>query len=194
MSRTGHGGADLHLRVHRILTRSRSNGPGRRAVLWVQGCSLGCPGCYNPQTHVPDPATGRPVDEIAAELLSIDGVEGLTVSGGEPLQQLPALSELLRRLRAQTDWSIIVLTGFSWDETRRLPGSRELLRDVDVLVAGRYLQDQRLARGLRGSANKTVHLLTDRYTAAEIDAVPEAEVLISPDGGALCSGVDPWVG
>ncbi len=186
-------GSGHHLRVHRVLPHSRANGPGRRAVLWVQGCSLGCPGCFNPETHAPDPASLRPVADVAAELLSIEGTDGLTVSGGEPLQQLPALNELLRRLRAATDWSLLVLTGFSWDEVRRLPGSETLLRQIDALVAGRYLAGQRLARGLRGSVNKTLHLLTPRHTAAEIDAVPEAEILIDAGGEVLLSGVDPLV-
>ena len=41
----------MTLRLHGFLPRSRANGPGWRSVVWVQGCSLGCPGCFNPQTH-----------------------------------------------------------------------------------------------------------------------------------------------
>jgi anaerobic ribonucleoside-triphosphate reductase activating protein len=59
-----------------------------------------------------------------------------------------------------------------------------------VLIAGRYDRQQRRASGWRGSANKTVHLLTDRYTLADLDAVPPAEVVIAPDGTVTISGID----
>ena len=57
-----------HARIHAFEPRSRANGPGARFVVWFQGCTLGCPGCFNPTTH--DPAAGRSVaiDELAAEL------------------------------------------------------------------------------------------------------------------------------
>ncbi|MGE3780657.1 MAG: 4Fe-4S cluster-binding domain-containing protein [Pirellulaceae bacterium] len=43
----------MQLRVHALMECSTVNGPGVRAVIWVQGCSLGCPGCWNAQTHAP---------------------------------------------------------------------------------------------------------------------------------------------
>jgi len=53
----------MTLRLHAFLPRSRANGPGWRSVVWVQGCSLGCPGCFNPQTH--DRAEAGEVAEVA---------------------------------------------------------------------------------------------------------------------------------
>jgi anaerobic ribonucleoside-triphosphate reductase activating protein len=180
------------LRVHRFLPSSRANGPGARAVLWVKGCSLGCPGCYNPATHPFAGGEAVPVEELLARLVALgDRVEGLTVSGGEPLQQRPALLELLRRVRRQTGLSVLVFTGLSWEEVGRLPEAAELLACVDVLIAGRYDAARRLARGLLGSANKTAHFLTARYTAADLDAVPPAEVVITAGGEVVLSGIDP---
>jgi len=193
------------LRVHRLLERSRANGPGLRSVLWVQGCTLGCPGCFNPETHTPDPDSEQTVDDLAEQLIALaavaeastnagpERIQGLTVSGGEPLQQIAPLTELLRRVRAATDWSVLVLTGFAWDEVQRIRGGADFLEQVDVLIAGRYREQERRARGLRGSANKTLHCLTDRYQPAQIEAVPEAEVIITSDGEILVSGVDPLV-
>jgi len=180
------------LRVHDFLPLSRANGPGARAVLWTQGCALGCPGCFNPQTH---PAAGGelvPVEELFGRLAALAGaVEGLTVSGGEPLQQRPALLALLRRVRRATPLSVLLFTGYTWEEVRRLPGADELPACVDVLIAGRYDAARHLARGLRGSANKTVHFLTARYTPADLEAVPAAEVVIAADGRVVVSGIDP---
>lgn len=179
------------LRIHAFEPYSAANGPGTRAVVWVQGCTLGCPGCFNPQTH------GRgggetTVDDLVDRILGLgDRIEGVTVSGGEPLQQRRAVLGLLGRLRAETPLSTILLTGYAWPEVVRMPDLDVLRGCLDVLVAGRYEQALRVGRGLRGSANKTVHLFTDRYTVDDLDAVPEAEVIISPTGQVVLTGVDP---
>jgi anaerobic ribonucleoside-triphosphate reductase activating protein len=168
-----------------------ANGPGVRAVVWVQGCSLGCPGCFNPDTH---PFTGGEVvsvDTLSEQLATLSGIEGVTISGGEPLQQRPALLELLRRLRRKTTLSVLLFTGFTWDEVQRFPEAQELLALIDVLIAGRYDQTQHLALELRGSRNKSVHYLTDRYGPADLAAVPAAEVVISADGEVVFTGIDP---
>jgi anaerobic ribonucleoside-triphosphate reductase activating protein len=120
-----------------------------------------------------------------------NAIEGLTVSGGEPLQQRRALVRLLQAVRQQTTLSIIVFTGFAWEEVQRMPEAERLLKCVDVLIAGRYDHTQRLARDLRGSANKTVHFLTNRYGPADLAGVPVAEVAIGPDGEMWVSGMDP---
>ncbi|MFI0373387.1 4Fe-4S single cluster domain-containing protein [Actinomadura sp. 1N219] len=179
------------LRVHAFEPYSRADGPGARAVVWLQGCTLGCPGCWTPETH---PRGGHEVavDELFAHIAGLGGrIEGVTVSGGEPLQQFRPLLRLLTRIREETSLSVLVLTGFGWDEIVRMPGAAALRERVDVLLAGRYERDLRLGRGLRGSSNKTVHLFTDRYTAADLDAVPDAELIIRADGTPAVTGADP---
>jgi anaerobic ribonucleoside-triphosphate reductase activating protein len=181
-----------HLRLHRFLPSSRANGPGVRAVVWVQGCSLGCPGCYNPETHAHAGGEIVGVDELFDRIARLIGrIEGLTVSGGEPLQQLVPVLALLRRVRAETPLSTLMFSGYRWDEVRRMPGSAALLSCLDVLIAGRYDDTRRLARGLRGSANKTVHFLTPRYGPADLEHVPPAEVILTADGDVVMSGIDP---
>ncbi|TYB45422.1 4Fe-4S single cluster domain-containing protein [Actinomadura chibensis] len=179
------------LRVHAFEPFSEANGPGVRAVVWLQGCTLACPGCFNPETHG---RLGREVgvDELFACIAVLGGrIEGVTISGGEPLQQFRPLLRLLARIRAETSLSVLVLTGYGWDEIVRMPGAAALRERVDVLLAGRYRRDRRLGRGLRGSSNKTVHLFTDRYTEADLDAVPDAEVIIRADGTLTVTGIDP---
>lgn len=183
---------DSVLRVHHFLPRSRANGPGVRAVLWVQGCSLACPGCFNPATHALTGGERVPVSDLLQRLVALSvSIDGLTISGGEPLQQRYPLLALLRRVRQETPLSVVLFTGYTWDEVRRMPDAEALLSHVDILIAGRYDASQRLARDLRGSANKTVHVLTDRYTLADIQAVPLAEVIITQAGDMVMSGIDP---
>jgi anaerobic ribonucleoside-triphosphate reductase activating protein len=180
------------LRLHQFLPHSRANGPGLRSVIWVQGCSLGCPGCFNPETHTFEGGEVANVDDLFERIRAREEkIEGVTVSGGEPLQQMPALTNLLRRIRRETRLSLLVFTGYTWQEIERMPDSNALLECVDVLIAGRYEASERLARGLRGSANKTVHLLTDRYRLEEMESVPRTEAVITRDGQLVLSGINP---
>lgn len=178
----------MTLRLHSILPRSRANGPGWRSVVWVQGCSLGCPGCFNPQTHDREQVAEEvKVEDLIRRIVEAD-TEGLTVSGGEPLQQADAVVALLEAARA-AGLSTLLFTGLEWEEVQRLPLAPRIMQCVDVLLAGRYVADQRVATGLLGSANKTVHILSPRHTLEEIAATPEAEVVILPDGRVVFSGI-----
>ncbi len=180
------------LRVHSFEPSSRANGPGLRAVLWLQGCTLACPGCFNPQTHSMGGGEVVGIEGVLEQIRArIGKVEGLTISGGEPLLQRAALTELLRRLRMSAPLSIVVFTGFEWQEVQKMPGIANLLDNIDVLIAGRYRQEQRVARSLTGSANKTYHFLTGRYTPADFEAIPTTEVILSPGGEIHLSGIDP---
>ena len=82
-------------------------------------------------------------------------------------------------------------TGYALDEIQALPLGPAVLAQLDVLIDGRYRAGERLATGLRGSANQQIRLLTPRYTAAEVEATPVAEVRISPTGELVLTGVDP---
>jgi anaerobic ribonucleoside-triphosphate reductase activating protein len=180
------------LRVHAIQPASRSNGPGWRAVVWLQGCTLACPGCFNPETHAIAGGEPKPVAELSQKILALrPSIQGLTLSGGEPLQQLPALLALLETIRSASDLSIILFSGYTWTEIQRMPRRPQLLSLIDVLIAGRYDPTQRVARSLIGSQNKTVHFLTGRYNLADLEAVPEAEVILTQNGEIIFSGINP---
>ncbi len=182
----------VRLRVHHIEPASRVNGPGLRSVIWTQGCSLGCPGCFNPQTH-----SIQGGDEIAPRDLAdkaigyAHNIEGVTISGGEPLQQIRPLVEFLRILRPKSALSVILFSGFTWDEIQAMPLGREIPGLVDVLIAGRYIAAQNVGHNLTGSANKTFHFFSERYTIADFTDLPEAEIIILPDGGIISSGIAP---
>ena len=179
------------VRIHAFEPRSRANGPGARFVVWFQGCTLGCPGCFNPTTH--DPGGGRRIalDDLVGELTRArPGIEGLSLSGGEPLQQPEAARALLDAARA-LGLSTLAFSGYTLDEIRGLPGGPDVLARLDVLIDGRYVASDRLATGLRGSANQRIQLLTGRYTLADVEATPVAEIRIGPTGDVVLTGVDP---
>ncbi len=175
-------------RVHAIDPRSRANGPGVRFVIWLQGCTLGCAGCFNPLTHSPaGPETS--IAELSAQL-GAARVDGLSLSGGEPMQQPAAALALLRAARS-LGLSTLMFSGYTIDEIRAIPEGPDVLAQLDVLVDGRYVAGQRLGTGLRGSANQRIQLLTDRYSLAEVEATPVAEIVIGADGQLALTGVNP---
>lgn len=182
----------MGMRVHATMARSRANGPGVRAVIWTQGCDLGCPGCYNPETHAGDGGAERQVSELIAWVLAQrPAIEGLTVSGGEPLQQPEALRALLEGVRAASDLSLLVFSGYRRAEIERMALGPAILSSLDVLIDGRYVAPVHAGARLRGSDNQTIWCLTDRYTLAEVEATPATEVAIGADGKLTLTGVSP---
>ncbi|QIS10496.1 4Fe-4S single cluster domain-containing protein [Nocardia arthritidis] len=157
--------ADGMLNIAATALATNSLGPGRRAVVWVQGCPFSCRGCIAPE-WIPF-RTQRLVrpGELAAELLRGPAFDGLTLSGGEPMAQAAGLAELVRHVRGEKDVTVVCFTGFTLRRLRRdppLPGVAELLSVVDVLIDGQYVVARNDGRGLRGSTNQRVHRLTDR--------------------------------
>ena len=177
-------------RIHATEPRSRANGPGVRFVVWFQGCTLGCPGCFNPATH-PDVGGERiETAELLARIAATADVEGVSLSGGEPMQQPEAALALLEGARA-LGLSTLMFSGYAIDEIRAMPLGPAVLAALDVLVDGRYVSTARLAAGLRGSANQRIHFLSERHSAADVESTPVAEIRIDPTGAAVLTGVNP---
>jgi anaerobic ribonucleoside-triphosphate reductase activating protein len=155
--------SQLHLA--RRTNRCTVLGPGVRAVLWVQGCPFRCPGCVAPDTL---PFVGGEVikvDRLAEELTALPEIEGVTLSGGEPLSQASALVRLIDLVRGVRDLSFMSYTGHTLEQLARRATSpqRELLRRLDILVDGPYVQSRHTNLIWRGSDNQRVLLLSSRY-------------------------------
>lgn len=160
-------------------------GPGTRAVLWVQGCPLACPGCVVPEAW---PRGGRatPVEEVAAWLLPLP-VEGLTLTGGEPLEQDAALARLIDLVRAERDLGVVLYTGYRYEELRS-----PLLERVDLLIDGPYRRELHGDLLWRGSSNQRLLPLTPRYRLDLPDRGAGLEFRFGADGRFTFAGVPPW--
>lgn len=155
------------LRVAQVIPDTEAEGPGKRFALWVQGCSLRCPGCCNPEMFAPDKG-GRLVapEALADEIARVPGLEGLSVLGGEPFEQPGPLAEVCRLVRA-SGRTVMIYTGYTLEELRaqRSADVDALLATADLLVDGRYDQTkpERAGRRWIGSSNQVLHFLSDRY-------------------------------
>ena len=181
------------LRLAAFHPRSRANGPGVRAVVWVQGCGRGCPGCCNPQFQ--DRAGGEQVtvSDLLQRIAAAGAIDGITLSGGEPFDQPEPLAELCRRAHV-LDLTAVCFSGYTLQELRDGADAAQLalLAQVDLLVAGPFLSDQPSSEPLLASANQRLHFLTDRIPRESLRGVPRAEVIIR-DGEVIVSGFDTAV-
>ena len=166
--------SEIFLNVSSTMSRSRANGPGVRAVIWVQGCTIGCRGCYSASTHLHEASSLHPPSEIADWLQSIPDIEGVTFSGGEPFEQAAAVLETINSIRENmgSDFSVFVYTGYEIEFLRNSNDRNvhDLLNAIDILSAGPFdykLRDETLL--WRGSSNQSLHFLSYRYNAFQIE-------------------------
>ena len=179
------------LNLHAFLPQSYANGPGSRAVVWFQGCTLNCDGCFNPATHSVKPNILKSPADLANDILRFKNIEGISISGGEPFQQPVGLFEMLKIVKEISNLSVILLSGYSLAEIEKMELGKEILSFTDVLIAGRFEKKLHSGKGLCGSKNKNIHLLTSRYSLQEILATPDSEIIISASSEIVFSGIDP---
>lgn len=183
----------MRLGVAGFVAGSRVNGPGLRAVLWVQGCDLACPGCFNPSTHAAA-ADGWTVDATIERLSAALGPEhvGVTFSGGEPFQQAAALAAVAAALRARhPSLHLMAFSGYRLEDLRgpaAPDGAGALLATLDALVDGPYVAQRPGARAWRGSRNQRLWVLGRALPAGEPAGAGVAELHVTEDGALLLSG------
>ena len=175
------------IRVALRVPSTEAEGPGRRYAVWVQGCTLACPGCCNPEMFAPRGGESHDVAALAAEICATPTIEGLSILGGEPLQQAAAVAELASAVRAR-GLSVMLYTGYTVEEVTT-PEGRAALAACDLVVDGRYREGlPETGRRWIGSANQRVHFVTDRYRPADFAGPNTVEIRLR--GGAL--SVNGW--
>jgi len=154
-------------------------GPGRRVGIWLQGCSIGCPGCLSRDTWPAE--DGREISVAAliewCRTVSADTLDGITISGGEPFDQPAALACLLGELAA---WRMAIGAGFdilcySGYPLRTLQARHQsILAMLDALIPEPFVESLPLGGAWRGSSNQPLVVLSERARAryGECDAIP----------------------
>lgn len=152
-------------------------GFGRRIGIWMQGCTVGCSGCIARDTWDFDQSRAVTVEEVVAwcESRLLDGRDGITISGGEPFDQPEALAELLKglnELAALQDGEVDVLV-YSGRNFRQLEYRHtELLRQIDAVIAGPFMQHRPTDKPWMGSANQELIALTQLGQKRYADLLP----------------------
>ena len=145
------------IRMHGMLRHSLVNGPGIRCVLFLQGCTHYCPGCQNPETHDIHGGTPCNTQAILNDILTDKNLDGVTLSGGDPLLQPKACTEIAKACK-QHGLSVWVYTGYLFEDiyTEKLDkDAANLLQYIDVLVDGLFDEVLKSENCLwRGSTNQ----------------------------------------
>lgn len=141
-----------------LQTDSIVDGPGLRAVIWTQGCSHNCPGCQNPSTHDFNGGGLVPLEMVYEAIDELEYHTGITFSGGDPMFQPEACNEIASYARKK-GLDIWVYSGFTFEElmeiSKNKPIYKEFLENIDVLVDGKFILEQRdLSLLFRGSRNQ----------------------------------------
>lgn len=141
-----------------ITEESIVDGPGFRTVIWVQGCSHKCEGCHNPSTHDFNGGQLVDCDEFIADIIERTPMGNITFSGGDPFEQPKACAYIARKLKEQ-GFSIWAYSGYTYEEIIKDNNKSEFLRQVDVLVDGKFEIDKRTLDPqyrFRGSSNQRI--------------------------------------
>lgn len=196
--------------VHGKIEDSTVNGPGHRAVIWLQGCrGMNCLGCWNQETHEHGVGNQETVTNLLKWIAARPDIEGVTFSGGEPMQQAADLMILAQLIRARCpDLSIGMYTGYTLKELEEgrfvwfdcdaaeesshdefIPGNSTLWRrireNLDFAIMGRYNALLRTStKPLCGSSNQELVLLSTFYKQEDFEP-QEVEIVISPNAGLV---------
>lgn len=190
--------------IHGFVAHSRVNGPGLRAVVYFQGCNLGCAACWNPATHA-FAGPPRGLEDVAKQVAVAHRtypIDGVTFSGGEPMQQALDLLDLMRLLkRTRPELSIGMYSGYT---ERELDSGRfwtrygiaqearcrvweDIKSHLDFAVLGRFVAARPSTLPLRTSANQVLRLFSGRYREKHFKPL-EVEVHIEAHGLVQITG------
>lgn len=144
----------MEIRIAGVIPESIVDGEGIRYAIFMQGCLRHCEGCHNPATHPLDGGKIVDTDELIAAIKKNPLLSGITLTGGEPLLQIPPAIELAKATK-NLGLNVWCYTGYTLEEIP--PAAQELLKFVDVLVDGSFILAQRdLELDFRGSSNQRV--------------------------------------
>lgn len=181
------------MRIAMIQNNVSTLGPGKRVALWVHGCSRHCEGCIAVSLNSQPPLAEIDADALALllnMLLSQPGCTGLTISGGEPMDQAQELVRMLDRVHAD---DVLLYSGWHYEKIIRHEVWPRLSKRIAALIPEPYIQTLDFGSALRGSSNQPLIVLNSRYRSAYEKAASEhrrVELQQVPDG-LIFAGLPP---
>ena len=165
------------IRVLDILHQTMADGPGFRTAIYCAGCRHACKGCHNPQSWSFDAGKWMTVDELM-DIIKADSMSNVSFSGGDPMYQAPAFTELARRIKEETGKTSWCGAGFTHEEVLADPEMAAMLPYLDVLVDGPFILERRDTELLfRGSDNQRIIYL---HGEPPEDHIPGTVELVKP--------------
>lgn len=161
--------------IHSYVNESYVNGPGKRFVLWTQGCTKKCKNCFNPETWNRN-GLEFTVDQIL-DMIENSNCQGLTLTGGDPMEQPEDLLELLIKVKSlNLNKGIILFTGYTLEQINQESILKQCLEYVDVLIDGKFEEKLRTYNDLRGSTNQKFYFFSSKIQKEELEFDQHIEV------------------
>ena len=184
----------MELWLNRILKETKTEGFGNRFCIWMQGCSIHCSGCANQHMWPFNVGEKVQVECLVSDIVNTRSIEGITLLGGEPLDQKEAVAQLVEAVKRQ-GLSVILFTGYLYDDLKK---SRDIcvqriLRNIDLMIDGPFIENKLdFSRPWMGAEKQKYIFLTDKYSEkdlVDIKAKSQYEVRIYPDGSVKINGM-----
>ena len=181
-----------HLNTMGYVNESEVNGPGSRAVVWLQGCQRECEACFNPNSWSFEINQLISVEDLVEKILSNPNNTGVTFSGGEPFWQAPALTEVAKRVKA-AGLNVMSFTGFTLErlQSEYAPArAQELIAQLDILIDGAFVKSLAVndPQSLVSSSNQRVHVFNPELQDKLDWASDQIEIHIQKDGSRIITG------
>ena len=146
----------MNVRIAGIVNDSIVDGPGIRLTVFFQGCIHHCLNCHNPETHNLTGGYLIDTDEIITKLKNNPLLDGITLSGGDPMLQRDAVIELTKKCK-EFGLNTICYTGYTYEELLKFDDFHLVMEHIDYLIDGRYIHSLRdLSLKYRGSSNQRI--------------------------------------
>lgn len=182
----------MNIKIHRIITNTKTAGPGKRFCIWVQGCSHHCKGCMAIETWDFNAGQLMETNDIFNIITDTLNIEGVTFLGGEPFEQAEAVGTIAK-IAHSVGLSVTVFTGYTYEELLKKNDSYidNLINTIDLLIDGPFIEEKfDLSRPWVGSSNQRYNFLTNRYSEKDINNIKnKIEIRISPNGEILVNGM-----
>lgn len=144
----------MKIRLFGTVDDSIVDGPGLRYTIFTQGCHHKCIGCHNPKSHDINGGYLRDTQDVLLEIAANPLLDGITLSGGEPMLQVEPLLEICKEVKNR-GLNIVIYSGFTYEEILKDSKKKELLQLCDMLIDGKFEQNKKsLALLYRGSSNQ----------------------------------------
>ena len=174
------------IRLGDTLSSSQIYGPGKRFVIWVQGCTLECTGCWNKEFWTTESGYELEISKLISIISSTNEIEGITILGGEPLEQPEATLNLIQSVK-RIGLTVMLYTGYEENEMTDL--QLECVYASDIVIMGRYVASMRdTTLRWRGSSNQEIKILSEAYKDIEIEEREEVEITIDTNGAISMAG------
>lgn len=181
------------MQINSIILKTRAEGPGLRACIWVQGCKHGCKGCFAKHLWSPKGGQTMTVQEVIDEINKVIGeIEGVTFLGGEPMDQAQELWQVAEYVKTAGK-NVITFTGYTYEQIKEenQTGINKLLEYTDLLADGPFVEELlSYDRPLLGSSNQRFIFLSQEISPDSIENYKNSfELRINKEGKAVINGM-----